>query len=510
MSRAVIYARISVTQEASVSLDRQIEAAEQHAAARGWEVVKTFRENGVSASHHKPEDRAEWRALLDSPVAFDVVLVWKIDRLARRVLDFLHADESLRARGAGVAAVADPIDMTTAQGRAFATMLAVFAEMEADAIRARVAAARTHLLKAGRVVGGTVPFGWRSVPNPDGPGLVLTQDPERIGYVREMARRVLAGDSVYSVQRWLVETGAPTPSARAKGWAYSTVERILRHPVLAGMTPYNPGNADKTRGGEVLRDERGLPVVDESVAILSLKEWRRLVDLLDRRDGPQARPRASRAGTSPLLSRLAMCGHCEAPMHRGTTSGRPCLTCRKCHQTISRSQLEALLIHRLLMERGSLRVWEWTETTEDAADLTEVSHAIDATAAAMTEDGADMPALAERLDNLKAMRASARSGPARKTWTATGQTVADAWEAAGDDLARREVLAGQIQRLAIVRGRVGRKLDPTRVVLVWQPVPDITLPDGGVLDHFEPEEGESGVIGGIVLRTSNRLDYIPG
>lgn len=72
-----------------------------------------------------------WRALLDTEERFDAVIVWKIDRLARGVSDFLHADEALQTRGAALVAVEDPIDMITAQGRAFATVLAVFGELEA-------------------------------------------------------------------------------------------------------------------------------------------------------------------------------------------------------------------------------------------------------------------------------------------------------------------------------------------------------------------------------------------
>src|SRR4051794_2980540 len=63
--KVAIYARISISQDESVSLERQIAAAEQYSAARdGWEVVATFKDDGVSASHNKPEDRAGWRALL--------------------------------------------------------------------------------------------------------------------------------------------------------------------------------------------------------------------------------------------------------------------------------------------------------------------------------------------------------------------------------------------------------------------------------------------------------------
>src|SRR4051794_7623533 len=121
--RAVLYARLSITTEESVSIERQLEAGRNYCAAQGWEVVGEHVDDGVSAKANAPEHRKGWQALLARPEgSYDVVLVWKVDRLARKVIDFLHADEALQARGAAVASVSDPIDMTTATGRAFATM----------------------------------------------------------------------------------------------------------------------------------------------------------------------------------------------------------------------------------------------------------------------------------------------------------------------------------------------------------------------------------------------------
>lgn len=501
--RCAIYARISVstttvttdpTEKNSGSVERQVEAARQYAAARGWQVVAVYIDDGISATHNKPEDRAGWRALLDSPETYDAVLVWKIDRLARRVLDFLHADEALQQRGAGIVAVEDPVDMTTAQGRAFATLLAVFGEMEAEAIRARVKAARTHLIKAGRVVGGTVPYGWRSVENPDGPGFVLTQDPDRIGYVREMAERALKGATVYSIVKWLDAEGAPLPKAsqktrKAEGWSYGTVERLLRSPVLAGMTPYQPGRQrhEERDPTAVLRDENGLPVVDESVAILTLSEHRRLVALLDDRDHPRAQPRAGRGVTSPLLAGLVVCGHCDAqPMHRGTTQGRPSLSCPKCGQTISRNQLDPHVAARLLDERGSDSLVDITEEVDDNADaLAEIEAAIQDTSAQMTRDDADVASLLERLSSLKDMRTQARqAGPrvVRFRWSDT--SVREAWEACQDDTERREVLAGQVETIAVVRGKVGRYLDPSRVFIQWRTFDEVDIEEGPRLSEL--------------------------
>ena len=167
--RCVLYARLSVTREESVSIARQLASCRSYARARGWQVIGEFVDDGVSATANRPEERRGWGSLLRCE-GFDAVVIWKVDRLARRVIDFLRADEALQARGAGLVAVDDPIDMTSPQGRAFAVMLAVFGEMETEAMRARVRAARSRLLKVGRFAGGGIPYGYTSVPSPNDPG----------------------------------------------------------------------------------------------------------------------------------------------------------------------------------------------------------------------------------------------------------------------------------------------------------------------------------------------------
>jgi len=270
--RCALYARLSVTKEESVSIARQLESCRSYADARGWEVVGEFVDDGVSATANRPEDRIGWAALLAAG-DFDAVVIWKVDRLARRVLDFLHADEALQQKGAGLVAVEDPIDMTSPQGRAFAVMLAVFGEMEAEAIRARVRAARLQLLKDGRWAGGGIPYGYRSAPNPNGPGWVLVKDPERQPWLAEAVRMALEGRTVNAITTWLTSVGAPLPgrsSARRKSgsltWNRQTVDGLLRNPTLAGMIPHNPGRAKSAKRVDpfaVFRDESGAPVVNE-------------------------------------------------------------------------------------------------------------------------------------------------------------------------------------------------------------------------------------------------------
>lgn len=420
--RCVLYARLSVTKEESVSIARQLQSCRQYAEARGWEVIGEFVDDGVSATASRPEERRGWSALLTAG-DFDAVVIWKVDRLARRVLDFLHADETLQELGAGLVAVEDPIDMMSPQGRAFAVMLAVFGEMEAEAIRARVRAAREQLLKEGRWPGGGIPYGYRSIANPNGPGKVLVKDPVRSPWLNEAVEIALEGGTVNAIATWLTNHGAPRPGrqttpdrARNAAWNRQTVDGLLRNPVLAGMTPHNPGRAKSAKRVDpfaVVRDEAGDPVVNESLAIISTEEFAALQHMLDSRTSPQARKRSERQSTSPFLSRVACCDDCGVYMCRGTNQGRPVLYCPRCRQTMSRSTLDSYLAQRLLNERGG----------------EPLGHA----------------------------------------------NVLGSWAGAGDDeSAKRTILLTQLRSLRIQRGVVGRCFDEGRVLLLWreESVPD--------------------------------------
>jgi DNA invertase Pin-like site-specific DNA recombinase/uncharacterized coiled-coil protein SlyX len=472
VKKVLLYARLSVTTEESVSIERQLESARKTAEARGWEVVGEHVDDGVSASRVKPEDRVGWRAVLAHQGKLDAVIVWKIDRLARRVLDFLHADEALQARGAGIVAVEDPIDMTTPQGRAFAVMLSVFAELEAATISARVKAAREAILKTGRRAGGRPPFGYMNIPNPSGPGMVLAHDPERIDFVREMTARAAAGDSLYSISRWLEGEGV-VPRARAgkadpKHWHDASVEAVLRAPSIAGMTAFRR---------DLLRDGDGLPIVDESVAIMSQAERRAMLATLDAAKRPGSR---STSGKEPaLLYGIVRCGTCDSLMYRATAAGK--YRQYRCQQVactdklgIARDALESHVAEVVLRERGSkLLVRSVPIVSGDDETLVEIEAAIRETTQAMTEEDADIERLVERLQALKERRARTREGEDRpqSQYRVSGQTFGREWGRVGDENieARRQLLMGQLEAVRILPGGGrGRPFDAGRAVLVWK------------------------------------------
>ena len=485
---AVLYARISIATEKSVSIERQLEAGRAYADARGWKVVGEFIDSGVSATHNKPQDRKAWSSLLTSPTRFDMVLVWKSDRLARRVADFLSAADAVKARGAALAAVEESLDLSTSQGRAMATMLATFAELEASSIRERVTAARAHMLRNGRYVGGRLPYGYLPVPNPAGAGQVIAHDPERIDWLRQIVRRTQDGCTLYSTLQLLQES-APLPIG-APCWSYSVLDRLVRHPLLAGMTLDNPGRTapGQPRGSEVLRDRDGLPIVNEALAVLPLGQWRALqARLAATPDGGHKQPRAMHRVTSGLLSGLVFCAEHDEPvrMYRGTAGAQnlPAYQCPECYHTMT--NVDALVVPRFLERMGDqIRMRVLQEVVEGGAvQLREASvrlaelgaEIVNASPERRAQILAEMARLGEVQDEAKDQPAEVRyvpvDGPER--------TYADDWADATDDEQRRAMIGQALDRVVIRRGRKGQWTEAARLARMtfeWMPAGQIDTP----------------------------------
>tara|TARA_R110002124_G_scaffold144122_16_gene309116 strand:- start:7548 stop:8108 length:561 start_codon:yes stop_codon:yes gene_type:complete len=119
------YARVSST-------DQSLEV--QHAAlkAAGCTVVRSEKKSGTTT-----EGRTELQTLIDFAHAGDTILVTRIDRLARSIADLAGIVRSLEVKGVALKATEQPIDTSSAAGRAFLQMLGVFAEFETAIRRER-------------------------------------------------------------------------------------------------------------------------------------------------------------------------------------------------------------------------------------------------------------------------------------------------------------------------------------------------------------------------------------
>lgn len=121
------YARTSTVDQ---NLDAQIAALK----AAGCGMVRTEQKSGTTL-----EGRPELKTILDFIHPGETLVITRIDRLARSMHDLQTIVARLKEKGAHLAATEQPVDTSTAAGKAFFDMLGVFAEFETNLRRERQA-----------------------------------------------------------------------------------------------------------------------------------------------------------------------------------------------------------------------------------------------------------------------------------------------------------------------------------------------------------------------------------
>ncbi len=205
--RVAIYARVS-TRDKDQNPETQLLPLREFVAAQAWSIIGEFVDQGSAVDL---KARTAWRGLLDqaSRRRFDLVVIWRIDRAFRSVLDAATTLERLRAWGIGLRSCSEPwLDTTSPFGEALYYIAAAYAQLErgvlSERVRAGMARARQHGVKLGRP-GGTHAVGfrarWREVEEQIRLGQVSKSEAARaLGVGRATVGRLLANlDSGFNV-----------------------------------------------------------------------------------------------------------------------------------------------------------------------------------------------------------------------------------------------------------------------------------------------------------------------
>lgn len=221
------------------SLDAQFAACSAYIASQaseGWTLINArYDDGGISGG--TLERPALQRLLTDIAAGrIDIVVVYKVDRLTRSLLDFAKLVEAFDKAGTSFVSVTQSFNTTTSMGRLTLNMLLSFAQFErevtAERIRDKLAASKQR----GMWMGGTPPLGYR----PDGRSLAIAED--HAGIIRSIFQTYLDFGNVRLLQDRLEVDGIVKPRRTTKagrpygGGPFSRGElyAILGNPIYIG------------------------------------------------------------------------------------------------------------------------------------------------------------------------------------------------------------------------------------------------------------------------------------
>jgi putative DNA-invertase from lambdoid prophage Rac len=187
--RAGLYARVSTHDQQTLPM--QLSAMREYARNRGWEITVEVKDVGSGASlRQKREELIAAAKRRD----IDLVVVWRLDRWGRSLVDLVNTLQELSSLKVGFVSLNEALDLTTPSGRALAGMLAVFAEFEKDILRDRVKAGIAQARKEGRPHGRppSAALHTKEIKALFRKGLSKREIAKRLGISRTSVRRLLA------------------------------------------------------------------------------------------------------------------------------------------------------------------------------------------------------------------------------------------------------------------------------------------------------------------------------
>ena len=258
--KAAIYIRVSTQYQVDrASLPVQREELINYAKyALDITDCVVFEDAGYSA---KNTDRPDYQRMMARVRTgeFSHLLVWKIDRISRNLLDFAAMYAELKKLGIVFVSKNEQFDTSSAMGEAMLKIILVFAELERNMTSERVSAVMLSRANDGIWNGGKVPFGY-----------AYDKDSKQFSIIEDEAQVVLhiydlyeSVKSLTTVAKSLNEKGVR--SRTGKPWNPTTVRTMLTNPFYAGTYRYN--YRDESSKSFTVKDK------DEWVLVLDQRGW---------------------------------------------------------------------------------------------------------------------------------------------------------------------------------------------------------------------------------------------
>lgn len=292
INKVALYVRVSTTSqlEEGYSIEEQKAKLESYCDIKDWHIYKVYTDGGFSGS---TTERPALEQLIKDAQSklFDTVLVYKLDRLSRSQKDTLYLIEDIFLKNnIEFVSLLENFDTSTPFGRAVIGLLSVFAQLEREQIKERMQLGKLGRAKAGKsMMWAKTSYGY----NYDKETGSMTVNEYEALAVKEIYSSYLAGMSITKLRDKINEEYPKQPA-----WSYRTIRGILANPVYCGLNQY-----------------KGQTFQGTHKAIISLDDFEQTQRELAKRQQTAkelSNPRPFQA--KYMLSGLAQCGYCHAPL----------------------------------------------------------------------------------------------------------------------------------------------------------------------------------------------------
>ncbi len=273
--KAAIYIRVST--EYQVDKDSlQVQRRELIAYCEmvlGIKDYVVFEDPGYSA---KNTDRPDYQRMVDRlrTGEFSHLVVWKLDRISRNLLDFSAMYAELKRLGVTFVSKNEQFDTSSAIGEAMLKIILIFAELERNMTSERVTAVMLSRANNKQWNGGRVPYAYDWDKNKK----EFTINEAEAKVVKTIYNMYEELQSILYIVRHL--NGAGITTRAGKEWSVTAVHKILSNPFYNGTYIYN---IHKDGTGQFKKDEKDWIVVeDQHPAIINLEQWERIQFILKR------------------------------------------------------------------------------------------------------------------------------------------------------------------------------------------------------------------------------------
>lgn len=470
--RAIIYTRVSHDPDGrGRSVSEQERECRTDCQRQGWEVIEVLQDNDRGASRWSRKDRPAYHRLAEllRNGAADVLVTWEASRAHRDLAAYVQLRDLCAERGVLWSYSGRVYDLARADDRFSTGLDSLLSEKEAEQTRERVLRTVRANVVAGRPH-GKIPYGYRREYDPLTREGRQIPDEETGPVVREIARRLLAGEALYGVAADLNARGVLTPRAEElKRLGKPVPPGLVWDPIQVRRMAISPTNAGLRSHNGVITGPATWP------GLISEADYRLLVDKLT----DPARRTWRDGSVKHLLVGIAECGVCGAPCRRVKNRGTPSYSCSGdfCVTRVQR-HLDEFVTRVVVARLSQPDVFDLLTDVDDteAAQAAEQARTLRARLNGFYDEAADgklTPAglariEAKLLDEIKAAERRARPcGLPSVLVDVAGPEAQERWDALSVPQ-RREVLRVLLVPRIMPTGKGTRFFDPTRIEIVWR------------------------------------------